>query len=1178
MRNLVLISALSLLLLASVMGQNIVINEFCSLNSTLLDEDKDSPDWLELYNAGANSVNLNGWALTDDKNTLNKWIFPAINLNPQQTLLILASGKDRKEMVYYNTLVNQGDEFSYAIGSASIPSNWKTLNFDASNWLKGPSGFGFGDSDDATIIPTGTLSVFVRKTFTVADPSQIKELLLHVDYDDGFVAYINGTEIARQNMGDANTSALYNQAATKAIEPLIINGQAPQLFTIADFTSVLVEGMNVFCLQVHNYSSSSSDLSLIPFLTAGYNSPVTNATVAEELQLSDKRMHTNFKIGADGEQIYLVSPQNQVVDKTDSIALPSNISSGRKPDGTGLWYYFDDPTPGKLNTTQSFDSISAQQIVFSPVGGVYASSMAVTLTAKPGDVIYYTTDGKEPTQQSMVYSRPITIAKSTALRAKVFITNSLSLSPSVQTYIIENRDITLPIVSITTDPYNLFDWNYGIYELGPNAESSNPNFGANFWMDWERPINFEYFNAEGTKVFQSAGGTKIFGAWSRANAQKSMALYARNSYGTNSFNYPFFKERNLNKYHSLVLRNSGNDWGNTTFRDPLMTGLVNELDLERQAYQPTVVYINGEYWGMLNLREKVNEEFLADHHSGADADKIDLLQNDGEALEGTAEHYQDMMSYIATSDMTNTAVYEEVKTRMEVINYIDYQITQIYIDNEDWPGNNIKFWRPQTETGRWRWILYDTDFGFGIGYCTLGAAGYNNNTIAFALEPNGPGWPNPAWSTLLFRSLVKNAAFKSEFINRFADRINYDFEPTRVNHLIDSLKGNIAEEMPYHIARWNHIWNWDSNVERLKTFAIQRPNYMRTYINNQFSLGGVVTIKIDVSDKNQGYVQVSSLSLKTYPWTGSYFKNNPVQITAMPLPGYEFSHWEGIDSNAASVLLSIPTAGMTVKAIFKKSVKEYNDIVINEISYKSVSGHDCGDWVELYNTSDITIDLSNWVFKDSDDSHAYKIPNGTKIGPKKYLVLFEDEAKFRAIYPNIKNAIGSFYFGLGATEDLVRLYDSQNHLMDSLLYMADEPWPSISEEKGETLSLIDPFKNNEPYYRWEPSDTNGTPGIQNSNFVEINETKTIQTLLVSCYPNPFTQQTTVRWQCSKPEQITVELFDYKGAKMETLFEGDCPAGSFESVWKPKSQMASGLYFARITTGDGEMALLKLVRN
>ncbi len=1176
MRNLIIISALSLLSLSHINGQNIVINEFCSLNSTLLDEDKDSPDWLELYNTSTNVISLDGWALSDDKNALYKWIFPAITLNPQQTLLILASGKDRKEIVYYNTLINQGDEFSYAVGSASIPNDWKTLSFNASSWLKGLSGFGFGDNDDATSFPNGTLSVFVRKTFTIDNLSQIKELLLHVDYDDGFVAYLNGTEIARQNMGVANTPVLYNQAATKAIEPLIIYGKAPDLFPIDDFSGVLLEGTNVLCLQVHNFNSSSSDLTLIPFLTAGYQSPVTNASVPEVLQLSDKRMHTNFKIGADGEQIYLVSPQNLIVDKTDSIALPSNISIGRKPDGTGLWYYFDEPTPGLLNTTQSFDSISAQQILFSPIGGVYASSLTVTLTAQPGDVIYYTTDGKEPTQQSLKYSQPIQIAKSTSLRAKVFTTNSLSLSPSVQTYIIENREIDLPIVSLTTDPDNLFDWNYGIYEMGDNP-GDYPYFGANFWMDWERPINIEYFDADGTKVFHSAGGTKIFGAWSRANDQKSMALYARNSYGSNSFDYPFFKERNLNKYHSLVLRNSGNDWSQTNLRDPLMTGLVNELDMERQAYQPTVVYINGEYWGILNLREKVNEDFLADHHLGVEANKLDMLEADGVAMEGSAEHYQAMMSYIASNDMTQSAVYEEVKTRMEVINYMDYQIAQIYVDNEDWPGNNIKFWRPQTDSGRWRWILFDTDFGFGIGYCTLGSAGYNNNTLAFALDPNGPGWPNPPWSTLLLRSLVKNETFKSEFINRFADRINYDFEPSRVNHLIDSLKGNIAAEIPYHIDRWNHIWNWENNINVLKNFATKRPSYMRSYINSQFSLGGAVTLTVDVSDKNQGYVQVSSLIIKTYPWTGTYFKNNPVQVTAMPLPGYEFERWEGMDSNSASVLLSIPTSGRSVKAIFKKSTKDYNDVVINEINYKSVAGNDCGDWVELYNTSNSTIDLSNWIFKDSEVSHSYKIPNGTKIGPKNYLVLFEDESKFRILYPNITNAIGSFYFGLGAMEDVLCLYDSQNHLIDSLLYMADEPWPKIEEDKGETLSLINPYKNNEPYYRWEPSDTNGTPGTQNNNFVEINETKTLQALLVSCYPNPFTQQTTVRWQCSKPEHITVELFDYKGAKLETLFEGDCPLGSFESVWKPNSRMASGLYFARITTGDGEMALLKLVK-
>ncbi|HCC31607.1 MAG TPA: hypothetical protein DEQ03_16390 [Marinilabiliales bacterium] len=1155
-------------------SQTLVINEFSSLNSTLLDEDSDTPDWIELYNAGSSILDLTGWSLTDDSALLTKWKLPALTLNPGKTLLLFASGKDRKQLTYYHTLVNWGDIFSYTIGSSSIPQTWKNLDYDDSQWSKGSSGIGYADNDDATIIPEGTLSVYTRIKFTVPQLADLNSLLLHVDYDDGFVAYLNGTEIARTNLGTANTTVLYNQLADNYVEPLIVNGQAPKLFDLSTRGNLLVEGENVLCIQIHNNSSTSSDLTLIPFLTAGYNNPIADASVPEVLRLSNKLMHANFKIGADGEDILLVSPQGTITDRTDSIALPMDVSYGRKPDGTGDWFYFGEPTPGNSNTTNAYDSISNQQIEFSPMGELYSSSKQIILSAHTGDTIYYTTDGTEPSRSSQIYSGPITITQTKAIRAKSFGTNALSNEPSIQTYIIANRDVKLPIVSLTTEPKNLFDYNYGIYADGPNWTSDNPHFGANYWMDWERPIHLEYFNAEGEKVFSAPAGTKIFGAWSRANAQKSMALYAREAYGVKRFNYPFFRERENDSYNSLVLRNSGNDWGSTTFRDAMQTGLLSELDIDRQAYQPVVVYINGEYWGILNLREKVNEKFIADLHPEVDPDKVDILEADGVVVEGYATHYQNMLNYLGSNDITKSTTYEYIKTQMEVINFMDYEIAQIYINNTDWPGNNIKYWRPQTTDGRWRWIIYDTDFGFGI----WNTQDYANNTLEFALATNGPGWPNPPWSTYLLRTLVKNSTFKAEFINRFADRINYDFVPGRVNHFIDSLKANIAAEMPYHIAKWNHIGGWDGNVSNMKTFANNRPTQMRNFINSKFSLGGVVNLKVDVSDAEHGYVQVSSLRLKTYPWSGKYFKNNPVRVVAMAKPGYEFSHWEGIDSTRASVNLSIPTSGLTIKAVFKASVKEYNNVVINEINYKSATTHDCGDWVELFNTTNSRLDLSGWVFKDGDNAHGFVFPQGTFIDAGGFLVLYEDDVKFKLIYPNLTNVVGAFEFGLSGTEDALRLYDIQGNLTDSVLYMSDDPWPSISDDKGETLSLIDPYKNNEPYYRWEPSSGTGTPGIQNDNYNDINTESLTAPVIASCYPNPFNQQATVRWKCNQPTSIKIDVLDFKGARIETLFEGGCPNGTFESVWISGDYVSSGIYFVKIMDGMNPPQVLKLIRN
>jgi hypothetical protein len=219
-----------------------------------------------LYNSGNVSINLLNYSISDDSSNLSKWTFPDINLSPNNAMLVFASGKDRKELSYFTNLIQQGDTFSYTIGSSAIPSDWKEIGFDESAWSKGPSGFGFSDNDDATLIETGVLSVFVRKTIQITNVNAIQQLLLHVDYDDGFIAYLNGIEIARDYVG-TNSVIPYTQTADSH-EALMYNGGKPELFVIDNITDILVEGTNVLTMQVHNQSTGSSDLTLIPFLSA----------------------------------------------------------------------------------------------------------------------------------------------------------------------------------------------------------------------------------------------------------------------------------------------------------------------------------------------------------------------------------------------------------------------------------------------------------------------------------------------------------------------------------------------------------------------------------------------------------------------------------------------------------------------------------------------------------------------------------------------------------------------------------------------------------------------------------------------------------------------------------------------------------------------------------------------
>ena len=235
---------------------------------------------------------------------------------------------------------------------------------------------------------------------------------------------------------------------------------------------------------------------------------------------------------------------------------------------------------------------------------------------------------------------------------------------------------------------------------------------------------------------------KIFGGWSRAFPQKSLSIFARSHLGPSSFNYPLFPGSGINEYEAFVLRNSGNDWESTMMRDGFITSIADNLNIDHQRYRPALLFLNGEFWGIQNIREKVNEHFIASNHS-IEPEHIDLLDiqgiNDENIVHGTNADYQILLNYLDTQDINDPVVENALENWIDIESYMSYQAFQIFVDNRDWPGNNIKFWRDHRVGGKWRWILYDTDFGFSI----WDSYAYTFNTLSFALDPYGPGGQIP---------------------------------------------------------------------------------------------------------------------------------------------------------------------------------------------------------------------------------------------------------------------------------------------------------------------------------------------------------------------------------------------------------------------------------------------------
>jgi hypothetical protein len=646
--------------------------------------------------------------------------------------------------------------------------------------------------------------------------------------------------------------------------------------------------------------------------------------------------HANFKLPASGEMIGLFDPAGNVVDTVTFGAQANDVSSGRYPNGTANWYRFSPASPGAPNTgSQIFDVLAPVQL--SHPGGFLPGPFALSLTHPlPGAAIRYTLDGRTPTATSPLYTTPLLIDSTRVLRARAFLPGSLPSSTVTATYFI-NEPTQLPAFSLVTDPENFFSDTTGIYVIGTNGITGNCSTAPRNWnQDWERPVDLELFETDRKSAFRIPAGVQIYGGCARLYPEKSLAFYFRSQYGPGTLKYRLLSDLDLTEYNNFVLRSSGQDWWRTMFRDGMMQTLIEQgMRLDYQNYRPSVLFINGQYWGIHNIREKLNEHYVASHH-GIDPDSIDLIEISKAVTANSGDDvaYKAMMDFVGSNTLSTPGNYAYIRSIMDVDEYIDYTIAEIYSANADWPGSNVKLWRERKPTGKWRWMIYDLDSTFGGN----SASQYNSNTLALATATNGPSWPNPPWSTLLLRKLLENPSFREEFIQRFAVHITTTFERSHVLAVIESLKTGISSEVPRHQSRWPQSLSldthtWDGNIQIMRDFAIKRPGEMIGHLVAKFGLAGTFALIIQRTVPEAGRVLVHDVEVRRDGAANYFFKNIPLRVKAAALPGYRFVGWEGVArSNAAETTL-VRSEGGTLTARFEPVPLTITSPVINEINY-----------------------------------------------------------------------------------------------------------------------------------------------------------------------------------------------------------------------------------------------------
>ena len=535
---------------------------------------------------------------------------------------------------------------------------------------------------------------------------------------------------------------------------------------------------------------------------------------AEAENLNSSYAHLPFNLASEGDTVYLCRGR-EIVDYAVLPDLGADTSYGRA-EGAGKFTTLRNATPGSANSDPA--ELSGMPNADTPQG-VYDDVTSLQIGLFGDGEIYYTTDCSRPGLNDTLYTDPIEITETTVIRAVCYETGKMASDVLNLIYVV-NEDDELAVASIIAEPGDLFSYESGIYMRGPNVgeEDPFPFFKANYWWSTERTATVSLFEPDG-KGFSADCGISMFGGYSRALPKKSFGVYFRKSYGENCLRYPLFGEEGLDTYESFVFRGCGQDCLRAMMRDPMITSLVAEhTDISVQKYKPVNLYINGQYWGIYYIREKVNANYVAGNFNAKKEDVTICSASGGESYE-----YMDLMSYVRNHDLSDPECYEYVCSQVDVQEYMDYIIAEMWIGNTD--NGNIKFCK--TSQSKWNWIMYDVDYSFYT---------YTFNAVRDHLNPGGSGAGNN-FPTTLINGLLENPEFKDAFLRRMAWQMETIWAEDTLIPWIDSFEKVIENDMVKDCERWYGSYDsWREEVEFLREFARNRNAHMLEHIQDQFNL------------------------------------------------------------------------------------------------------------------------------------------------------------------------------------------------------------------------------------------------------------------------------------------------------------------------------------------------------
>lgn len=610
----------------------------------------------------------------------------------------------------------------------------------------------------------------------------------------------------------------------------------------------------------------------------------------------------DFKLDCDGGVIYISDENGIPVTLQSYPAAISRTSYARTKDGGNTWGITAQPTPEKSNATSLF----ASQRLAAPVPDqdtqIFASELTVNVEKPAGSRLVYTTDGTTPTEHNGTTSTDgrFNVTRTSVYRFRVFQDGMLPSEVVTRTYIYKDKNYDLPVISVVTDPVNLYDDSLGVYVKGVNGRRGNGQSDPCNWnMEWDRPVNFEYLTQDGQMAVNQEADFAMCGGWSRAWTPHSFKIKADKTYeGRNSLDYPFFADKPYLKHKTLQIRNGGNDTG-CRIKDAALQSIISTsgLNADYQAYQPVMHFINGQYTGVINMREPNNKHFAYANY-GWDSEEIDQFEmspDSGYCQKcGTKNSF--MKWYDLSANAADEATYAEIRNMVDIDEYINYMATEFYLGATDWPQNNIKGFRPKTEDGKFRFVLFDLDGTFATTDPFNVFANKQTHRFDKLYDQPVPYWEKEIEMVTIFLNMLENESFRKQFVDSYCLVAGSVFEPGRCTEIIDSLTAKVTDMMAYE-GRSPY-----STANSLKSGLSNRQGTMINALKNysKMQLGNATEYQVQLSANiPYAHLSVNDLPVPTNSFNGSLF--SPVTVKAQAPANYRFSGWKQMKQNNAAL-------------------------------------------------------------------------------------------------------------------------------------------------------------------------------------------------------------------------------------------------------------------------------------